>query len=39
VIDLVHSAGQFFRFTARRQIHVRQAREQLRLQIGCCDQV
>ena len=34
VIDLVHRAGQFFRFTARRQIGVRRAREQLRLQIG-----
>ena len=28
VIDLVHSAGQFVRFTTRRPFGVRQAREQ-----------
>jgi len=39
VIDLVHSAGQFSRFTARREIDVRQVRKQVRLQIACRDQI
>jgi hypothetical protein len=34
VIDLVHRTGQFFRFTASRQIGVWRAPEELRLQIG-----
>ena len=39
VIDCVHSAGQSFRLASRSHIDIRQAREQVRLQIACRDQV
>jgi hypothetical protein len=39
MIDCVHSAGQSFRFTARRPLDIRQIREQIRLQVRCRDQV